>query len=199
MKYIKTDKGLEKYDENTHEPVNIENDVIIGAGTTIIIKTDSKWVYWDKFNKPNSLKEYGNNAVEITQALFASQYRLSDAGTPIYYDSTTETLTTRATDNVNAIVDGTDPEELESNLLSDGSCVLKDVNVLVSCGSVNRQSIIDTGQEDLNEKELKRNCAKALIENHDSTQDLAVFNAIKDKNLIGADFGTLCTTIMEIE
>ena len=196
--YRRINGSVKKYDETTHDYVEVVNDVIIGQGDTLIIKTDSKYVCWEKFDKPNSLKGYGEYAVATTQALYASAYRLSDAGTPVYYDDATDVLTLTAGGNENAVVDGTDSEELESNLLSDGSVVLKDVGVLVSCSDLNRQSIIATGQEDLNDKELRRNCAKALIDNHDATQDLAVFNSIKDEDLTGADFDTICETIMGV-
>ncbi len=195
--YQRTNNGVEKYNGITQDVVKIENDVIIGAGNTIIDKTDDKYVIWAKFNKPNSLKEYGLTAIELSSDDVSANYQLSDNGVPVFYDDIpgSNKLTLNPNGNDPAIIDGSDPEDLEANIRSDGNAVLKGINILVDCGNVNIQSIIDTGTEALNTQEREKNTGLALMENYDATQDLAVYNLIKDYTLDKTNFSAIITDI----
>lgn len=202
MASIMTENGVVKYDDTTHSAVKIENDVIVGKGNTIIAKSDSKWVYWDKFNKPSSLCDYGKNALDIILKAYASDYWIKEGVDSLYYDSASKNLTKSAVGNEPAKLDlsslglfDSNYPALESIFKYTEDIVLKGIDVLVSCGGINEQSVIDTGEADLNAKKemINRDCS--LIDNCDNTKLLAVFNAIKDEELIGTNFNAVCSLI----
>lgn len=197
MRYIRTENGVTKYDELTHDAVKIENDIIIGTGTTIIEKSDPKWVYWDKFNQPSSLKAYGENATEECFVECMSNYELSDGTNDLYYNEENDTITTVDT-GTRAVIDGSTPEMIEANLQTSGSAVLKDVNCIVECRDIDPQSVIDKGLSDQKLLDNQRGGAISLIRNHDEAQDLEVFNLIKDIDLTGANYSTLVALVVGV-
>jgi len=170
MKRIRTENGVEKYNETTHEPVNIENDIIIGTGTTLIAKSDAKWICWDKFDKPINLIDYLNNAINTSYDDLMANYHIGymdgETETLLYINESSKDFTTTDTD-IEASFDVKDEDQLQSNMQLD---VAKFDNIegLVDCGSVimvdgstevQKQDILDYGIEHLKIVQSQRNQA----------------------------------------
>jgi len=197
MKYTRINGSIKKYDETTHDYVEIVNDIIIGGGETLIEKTDDKYVCWDKFDKPESLKGYGEYAVRTSFLEDVSNYKLSDGTNDLYYDDVENEITTSDT-GVRAVIDGSSEEMIEANLQTSGLAILKDITTAVSCGEVDPQSVIDKGLLDQKFLDNQKGGALCLIHSHTPEQDLAVFNLIKDDDLTGANFSSIVVKVVGV-
>jgi hypothetical protein len=196
MKYININGILTKA-EDTQSAGCIKDGIFLSESSAncVIEKDSAEYILWGKFGKPSGLKGYLENAMTISYEDMASSYQLNDNGAPVFYDENTNELTTVDT-GYPAIVDANCNHSLESNVHSNGSCVLKAISKLVSCGGVNAQSIIDTGLAYLEDKERKKDNILALLNNFSEDQMLTAVNAIKDSDLTGSNFDIIYNAII---
>ena len=188
-----------KTDIQDNEKIYEFSDIYI-TGTTnengkLLDNTNSDVIFWNTYENPTSIKDYLVNAIEISSKDYSSNYQITDGTDLIYYNDESKNLTISPTGNDPAIIDGSDPEDLEANIRTDGNVVLKGIANLVSCDGLDDEVILAQGLSDLNDYERKKNCCLALLDNYSEDQCLSILADVKLLELTGDNFDAIVTCI----